>query len=395
MNASLSRTWLRCPRACIAVACVALGTAGYAVYRSMDAAEAETPAFASAQAPTERIALPEGAGQLSFIVTARAEEVELPVTAPLNARIALAEDRTARLYSPLSGRVLSLSASVGDEVRAGAVLAEVDAPDLGQAMADLRRASTEVDLRRKALARAQTLLDAEVLPRRDFEVAQAEAATADAEVARARTRVGSLSPGGSVTGQRLVVRSPISGVVVDRNASQGLEARPDADAPLFVVSDLSKLWLLIDLPEQDLGKLHAGDRLEVMVEAWPDQRFPAIVARVSPVLDPATRRVQVRCELSNADGRLRPEMFARAAVLSDSGTRVLRLPTSALISDGLYTAVFVQTAPGSFAKRRVKALRQDAREAYVQPVVDGELRGGDAVVVRGALLLDAEISEAK
>ena len=376
----------------IVSATVLAAAVAYGFLRSRPPAEAAAPGAAAA--PASGVALPQGASQLSFIVTARTEEVELPLTAPLNARVAVAEDRTARVFSPLTGRVLRIAAAPGDTVAAGAVLADIDAPDLGQASADARRAEADADLRRKALARARTLLDAEVLPRREFEVAQAEAAAADAEVQRARQRLQSLAPRGA-SGQTLALRTPVAGVVTERHATPGLEVRPDAEQPLFVVSDLSRLWLLIDLPEQELGKFRVGDRIEVSVDAWPDERFSATVSRIAPVLDPQTRRVQVRCDLPNADGRLRPEMFARAHVLSDSGQRVLRLPTSALVSDGLYTAVFVQTASGQFSKRRVKALRQDAREAYVQPAEPDGLRGGDTVVVRGALLLDAELGGAK
>lgn len=376
----------------IVSAAVLAAAAAYGLLRSRPPVEAAAPAPAAA--PGSGVALPQGASQLSFIVTARTDEVELPLTAPLNARVAVAEDRTARVFSPLVGRVLRLAAAPGDTVPAGATLADIDAPDLGQASADARRAEADADLRHKALARARTLLDAEVLPRREFEVAQAEATAADAEVQRARQRLQSLAPRG-VSGQTLALRTPVAGVVTERHATPGLEVRPDAEQPLFVVSDLSRLWLLIDLPEQELGKFRVGDRIEVSIDAWPDERFSATVSRIAPVLDPQTRRVQVRCDLPNADGRLRPEMFARAHVLSDSGQRVLRLPTSALVSDGLYTAVFVQTAPGQFSKRRVKALRQDAREAYVQPAEPDGLRGGDTVVVRGALLLDAELGEAK
>lgn len=376
----------------IVSAAVLAAAAAYGLLRSRPPVEAAAPAPAAA--PGSGVALPQGASQLSFIVTARTDEVELPLTAPLNARVAVAEDRTARVFSPLVGRVLRLAAAPGDTVPAGATLADIDAPDLGQASADARRAEADADLRHKALARARTLLDAEVLPRREFEVAQAEATAADAEVQRARQRLQSLAPRGA-SGQTLALRTPVAGVVTERHATPGLEVRPDAEQPLFVVSDLSRLWLLIDLPEQELGKFRVGDRIEVSVDAWPDERFSATVSRIAPVLDPQTRRVQVRCDLPNADGRLRPEMFARAHVLSDSGQRVLRLPTSALVSDGLYTAVFVQTASGQFSKRRVKALRQDAREAYVQPAEPDGLRGGDTVVVRGALLLDAELGGAK
>ncbi|HEY9191261.1 MAG TPA: efflux RND transporter periplasmic adaptor subunit, partial [Methyloversatilis sp.] len=136
----------------IALLCALLAGLAFAGVRSM-AKSAPATAGAVTSTPTDQVALPAGASQLSFIATAPAEEVELPLTEPLNARIALAEDSTARLFSPLQGRVLSTSVTVGDKVAAGAVLAQVDAPDLGQAAADLRRAEADVELRHKALVR--------------------------------------------------------------------------------------------------------------------------------------------------------------------------------------------------------------------------------------------------
>ncbi|WP_157278140.1 efflux RND transporter periplasmic adaptor subunit [Methyloversatilis thermotolerans] len=377
----------------VTLPCAVFAVAGLVALRGDGAPATVRPE--GAVAPAHGLTLPPGASQLSFVVTAPAVDVELPVTAPLNARIAMAEDRTARLFSPLAGRIVKLGATLGDTVAAGVALAVIDAPDLGQAAADQRRADADADLKRKALDRARTLMEAEVLPRREFEVAQAESAAAEAEAKRARLRLSALAPAGVGDGQSLALHSPFAGTVVERNATPGLEVRPDAERPLFVVSDLSSLWLVIDLPEQDLGKLRVGDKLDVRVEAWPERRFDATVARIAPLLDPQTRRVQVRCSLPNPGGELRPEMFARASVLSDSGQHALRVPTTALVSDGLYTSVFVQTAPGRFEKRRVHALRQDAREAYVTPADAGALKGGDSVVVRGALLLDAEIAESR
>ncbi|NTV10993.1 MAG: efflux RND transporter periplasmic adaptor subunit, partial [Zoogloea sp.] len=102
--------------------------------------------------------------------------------------------------------------------------------------------------------------------------------------------------------------------------------------------------------------------------------------------------VQVRCLLPNPDGRLRPEMFARASVAAPNGEQAIRLPLSALVTDGLYTATFVSTAPGEFVKRRLKVLRQDAEYAYVANGAAGGLKPGEQVVVKGALLLNAELA---
>ncbi|NTV09615.1 MAG: efflux RND transporter periplasmic adaptor subunit, partial [Zoogloea sp.] len=222
-----------------------------------------------AHAP-DHLVLPAGAPQLAYIQTFKVADQPLPLTDPLNARIVLAEDRTARIFAPVAGRIVALSAQPGDKVAAGSALATVDAPDLGQAMADLQKAEADAARKRLGLERARTLLQGEVLPRREFEAAEADARAANAEAERARLRLANLSPSGKVNGQRLALRSPVAGTVIDRQANPGLEVRPDTQAPLFVVSDLSKLWLLIDLPEKELSKLALGDSVSVSVDAWPD-----------------------------------------------------------------------------------------------------------------------------
>lgn len=340
---------------------------------------------------TDRLKLPAGASQLAYIQTLSAAAQPLPLTDPLNARIALAEDHTARVFAPVAGRIVALAAQPGDQVAAGGVLATLDAPDLGQAMADLRKAEADAARKHQALERARTLLAGEVLPRREFEAAEADARAANAEAERARLRVANLTPSSKVDGERLSLRSPVAGTVIERQANPGLEVRPDAQNPLFVVSDLSQLWLLIDLPEKDLGRLKVGETVTVKVDAFPDESFSAKVERIAPALDATTRRVQVRCLLPNGDGRLRPEMFARAALASPGGEQAIRLPLAALLSDGLYTSVFLSPAPGEFVKRRVKVLRQDAEYAYVPNGAADGLKPGEQVVVKGALLLNAEL----
>ena len=345
-----------------------------------------------AHAPANHLVLPESAGQLAFLKVDPAVMAALPASEPMNARLILAEDLTARVFPPLSGRVVALQASIGDILKAGAPLAIIDAPDFGQAIADLRKAEADSNQKHKALERAKILYEGEAMARRDLESSEADAQSAQAEVERSRLRLANLVPAGSrIEGQRLVLRAPLAGVVVDRQANPGTEVRSDAANPLFVVSDLSRLWLSIDLPERVAGLARAGAAVNFTLDAYPGQDFTARVERIGAAVDPATRRIPVRAVVDNADGRLKPEMFARATLSTTVATQAIRLPVGALLTGGLSAHVFVQVGPREYERRPVGIVRQDGEFAYLTP--DSPIRAGEGVVVRGAILLASELAQ--
>ncbi|MEK0435842.1 MAG: hypothetical protein RL369_1891, partial [Pseudomonadota bacterium] len=185
---------------------------------------------------------------------------------------------------------------------------------------------------------------------------------------------------------KFVLRSAISGVVVERNANPGQEVRPDLEAPLFLISDISRLWVLVDVPEKALASVHAGQRVTIDTDAYPDRHFVATVDRIGVAVDPVTRRVQVRCTIMNPDGQLKPEMFVRASFLASGERRGIRVPNTALVTDGLYTAIFVEKDVGVFEKRKVVLALHGNDLSFVERGLDE----GDRVVVEGALLLHSE-----
>lgn len=371
------------------VAFVVALTAG--AYYAGSARTGSPPAAEGSQAPAARtpnvLKFEPGAPQLAALKIAAAEEAPLPLAEPLGGRIAYNEDTTARISSPIAGRITSLKGVPGDRVASGAVLATIDAPDLALAVADLRKAEAD-ELRKKlAMERVQKLLEGEVVPRKDLETASADHAAARAETQRAQSRLRNLTPAGG-DGRSLALRSPVSGVIADRKANPSMEVQPGMAEPLFVVSDLRKLWVLIDMPERYLNDVQVGREVSVAVDAYPKEKFRAKVVRIGQVVDPTTRRIQVRCDVSNADGRLKPEMFAKVTLLSESTSHVVRVPNSALVTEGLFSFAFIETSAGVFAKRKVQLAIQDRENAYV---TDGIVKG-ERVVVSGSLLLQSELA---
>ena len=166
-----------------------------------------------------------------------------------------------------------------------------------------------------------------------------------------------------------------------------MEVRPDLPNPLFILTNPARLWVVIDLPERDLSKVAPGQPVAVQVDAWPDDRFSARIDKIGEVVDPATRRVQVRCSLANPEHKLKPEMYARVTLLSDENRTAVRLPNTALVTEGLYSYVFVEQSPGVFKRRRVQLAVQDRDYSYVQSGIEPEER----VVVAGSVLLNSEL----
>ena len=377
----------RIPTLVLAAAMLAVGFLVATLLRGGGQPAAE-PAPAAAREPGVLKIAP-GAPQLAAIKVAMVEEAPLPLAEPLNARITYDENVTSRVSSPIPGRVDRLYVSPGDPVSVRDPLLTIDSPDLAAAVADLKKASSDEARKKHAFERAGKLLEADIAPRKDFETAQADYDQARAETRRAELRLRNLGPAPAGESAQYTVRAPIAGVVVDRHANPGMQVRPDLADPLFVITDPTRLWVIIDLPERALGKVQPGRPVAVEVDAFPNERFEAKVAWVGEIVDPATRRVPVRCTLLNPYRRLKPEMYARATLLAEHGERAVRVPNEALVTEGLYTFAFVERAPGEFERRKLSLAFQTPESSYV---LSG-LVAGERVVVGGALLLNAELAE--
>ena len=348
-------------------------------------AEKKAPA---PSASVDALRYPPGARQLEMIQSQAIALSPVPLADVLSARVAYDEDRTVRISVSYAGRIVALKASPGDSVKAGQVLAEIDSPDVGTAIADYNKARADEERKRFALERARDLVASDAVSQKDWESLQADLVVAHAETQRAEQRVKNLNPRGApLVGQRLQLVSPISGVVAERNATPSLEVSPSLAAPLFVVTDSKRLWLMIDVPEKLLGRIRPGHAVEVESDAYPGERFKAQVVQMGQVVDVNTRRVTARATLANPEGKLLPEMFVRAQAVQGSGLAA-RVPNNALVNHGLYTYVFVEAGAGEFRRRKVGLLTQGGESS----VVGTGLESGERVVTRGALLLDADLT---
>lgn len=368
----------------LAIVALAIAIVLYFRHRSaIQEAAAEKPQPANHERGIVHFA--RGEPQLSAI---RSEVVALeamPAADPVNGRIAYDENATSRVSSPLSGRVITLRAGVGDAVSKGAALAEIDSPDLANAESDLAKSQSEELRKRLAYERAKRLHDNEVIASKELEAAAADYAQSQADVRRASLRLRNLQASGHESG-RFVLRSPLNGIVVERAVNPGQEVRPDLPDPLFLVTDMRLLWVLVDMPEKNLANVHVGQTVTLETDAYPEKQFLATVERIGVSVDSVTRRVQVRCAVNNADGRLKPGMFTRVSFLADGERKGIRVPNTSLVSEGIYAYVFVETKPGTFEKRQVRLAMRGIDHSFVE----SGLSQGERVVAEGAFLLNSE-----
>ncbi|GJG85425.1 cation efflux system protein CzcB [Gemmatimonadetes bacterium T265] len=322
--------------------------------------------------------------QLAYVTvdTVRARSERAVATVP--AQLAFDEDHTARVLSPVAGRVVSLDAKVGDVVRAGQPLAHLLSSDVAQAGADLARAGATARQTETALARSRDLFAHGVIAQKDLQQAETDAAAARAEETRAGLRARLL--GGAGGGQTYVLRAPLGGEVIDRQVNVGTEVQPGGTTPLFTVSDLSDVWLTANLYQRDLASVRRGARVTFASDALGAAPVDARVTWIADALDPATRTAPMRAVIPNPGRRLRAAVFGQATLYASDDARTPTVPSAALVTRGGGTVVYVEDAPGRFRRRAVTVGEDDGT---VATIVRG-LQSGERVVGKGSLLVDAQ-----
>lgn len=359
---------------------------------ALSACQPSTPPAPVAQLPIlqgEQLRYPAGHPQLSLLSTQPAQPAN-DLVVDLPARLVWNESRTQRIYPAFAGRVSRIVADVGHNVSAGATLAELASPEFGAAQADTARAQADVQWTLKQLQRQQALFEAGIVARKDLEQAQADAARAQAELDRAQART-RLYGSQSGVNQQLSLTSGLAGQVVERNLNPGQELRPDSSGPaLFVVTDPSSLWVQIDAQERHLPDLKPGATLELVVPSWPDQRFEARLQAVADFIDPNTRTIKVRAEVTNPRRLLKSDMLGTVRLHQHNSSGVV-VPASAVQLLGTQHTVYVQLEPGVFEPRKVKV----SHEGISEVLISEGLQAGEQVVKQNSLLLSREFKSAR
>ena len=285
---------------------------------------------------------------------------------------------------PLTGRLMTLQVRLGDSVKRGQVLATLSSADYAQAVSDTRKARDAMELAQSALTRARGVNEAGSNATKDVEAAQSAVIQQAAELQRGESRLRSLGAGDATTmaSGMLNVTSPQSGTVTALNVAAGATVN-DATAPLMTVTNLDRLWVTVNVPEDLLGVVKAGQPTDVVLAAYPAQTLHGKVAFVATVLDADTRRAKARIAFANLEGQLKPNMFATAHIALASSPQP-QVPSAALLMNNDSVSVFVETAPWTFTRRVVELGRESADQVHIRQ----GLVAGERVVVRGGVLLN-------
>ena len=314
------------------------------------------------------------------------EEAALADELVLTATVHANREALARIAPRVSGRIVKVNVRQGDRVRAGQVLAILDSIEIGEAHSAYLQARTEARLAQTAYERAERLAAEQVIPAKELQRARADHEKARTQLAAAESKLRMLGvevrgePGEQST-STFPLLATHSGTVLERRAVPGELAKPDE--PLFTVADLSTVWIEANVVEKDLARVQMGALARVTVGAYPDP-IEGKVTFLGAVLEKETRTMLARIKVTNPDGRLKPEMFVSAAILSGSTAKVLALPESAItLIQGLET-VFIEEGAG-FEARPVRLGKRSGGKV----VVASGIKSGELVVVEGVYALKA------
>ncbi len=321
------------------------------------------------------------------------EDEDVDDTIVTSGKVAFDDTRVAHVYSPVTGKVTRIDASLGQRLKKGDVLAVIDSPDLGNASADVGKAQADMIAAENDYRRKKGLFDQHAASQVDVEQSEDNYHKAQAELARSREKLRLLKGGdGAYVSQGFALTSPIDGEVMSRNLSPGVEVQGQygggSAVELFMIGEIDKVWLFADVYEMDVARVKVGSPVKVKVVAYPDRVFDSKIDWISGTLDPQTRTVRVRCSFDNPDKLLKPEMYATVTISVDQ-KKALALPHDAIVRMGDQNVVFVEMgkAPDGRMRFERRPVSVDLGEGNKWVPVDHGVEKGQRVVVSGGILL--------
>jgi cobalt-zinc-cadmium efflux system membrane fusion protein len=357
-----------------------------------------------AKVPKDQVVLSIEEQVTGAIETHIAEMTAAPDLLRVSGRIVRADDRTWNVGVRTNGLVGSVLVNVGDVVHRDQILARYRADEVREerakyrtAVSELQRLEAAATLARRNLDRMRSLLELKAASVLQVDQAQQDVVAAEAAVKNATTEVARatdvledelhvpLEPGGSEPADQVPILSPAAGYVVEKNITPGRTVAPGQDA--FVISDLSQVWMLASVRQDDLGQLRVGQTATVTLTGLGDERFIGRITNLGQELDPTTRVMQVRIVLNNSTQRLRPEMLANAEIPIGQTRPVLAVPSDAIQQINGQDVVFVRTGPDRFT---VRPVRVGPTADGKTPVIEG-LKSGEEIVVHGSFTLKSHL----
>jgi cobalt-zinc-cadmium efflux system membrane fusion protein len=295
----------------------------------------------------------------------------------VNGVVAPDVSRTVPVNALSGGRVVEVKARLGDHVEKGQVLLTLTSADLSGAISDYRKSLADEVLARRQLERAQLLYERGALAQKDLQIAEDTDAKAKVDVQTTTEHIRIL--GGDL--QKLTpiieIRAPVTGTIVEQNVTTAAGVKSLDNSPnLFTIADLTRVWMLCDVYENNLAQVHLNDRAIVQLNAYPDRKIQGRISNISSLLDPNTRTAKIRIDLPNAGGLMKPNMFGTVVFVAQSSTARLSAPEGAILRLQDRDWVFVKIGAKQFRRAEVQSLPATA-DGY-QQILTG-VNAGDQV----------------
>jgi cobalt-zinc-cadmium efflux system membrane fusion protein len=317
--------------------------------------------------------------------TLKSESVNSELT--LSGKIAFNEDNVAKIFPLVSGHVSDVKVSLGDYVEKGKVLAIIHSSDMATYYNEFKSSQSELAIAKKEMEVTSSLRNSGVSSEKDYLIAQNEYQKALAQFNKInevlKINNSSFSANDS-TGSCYVIKAPISGFIVEKNVTVGMDIRPDANDNLFTISDLKEVWATANVFESDIAKIQVGSEAEVITLSYPDKKFSGKVERISNILDPETKVMSVKIYLENKDFTLKPGMFAHIVICHPENKKMLAIKTNTIIFDDNKCFVLHYRSKCDVSMQQVNIFKSINDVSYIQC---DSLHDGDVAIARNGLFI--------
>ena len=321
------------------------------------------------------------------IDTAKNEFIEDNLT--LSGEVSYDDNKVIKIFPNASGQVISVNVSLGDKVKKGQTLAEIKSADVAGNYADLSTANSDAAIAQKEYSNAEQLYKNGLSSEKEFEQAKLEYDKAMNAVNKVKMQIAINGGGKTSAGGSYIIVSPRDGFIVEKNINAGSFIRNDNGQNIFTISDLQDVWILANVFETDISKIHAQQPAEVTTLAYPGKIFYGKVDQISSSLDPQSKAMKAKIILPNTDMLLKPEMFTTITLAHQENQKALEIPSSAVISDGGKNYVVVYKNRNAAAAKEVNILKVSGSKTYL---TDG-LNEGDLVVSKNQILIYNALTE--
>jgi len=301
-------------------------------------------------------------------------------TITLTGKVAFNDDHVAKIYPMVSGNIQNINVMLGDYVKKGQVLGVIKSSEMAGLSNDLVSAETNLRVAKKNMDATQEMFKSGLASQKEVLTTEALNEQAESELNRVK-RVLHIN-GGNTNGE-YIVRSPISGFVVEKFANNDMAIRADNSSNLFTISDLKNVWIIANVYETNISMVHLNDEVDVTTLSYPDKVFRAKVDKIINVLDPTNKVMKVRIVLQNPNYMLKPEMFANVKVTNEGNKKSLCVSSSSVVFDHSQNYILVYHSNSDIRIIPVQVINAVDNRTYIF----GDVKQGDKVIASQAILI--------